>query len=1383
MKYHKISHLLIIFMLIGNLLFILPVIHDNTVKASSIFYVSATTGNNANPGTQSLPWLTISYAASNVNVVAGSTVFVMAGTYSESPTISKTGLSSAWITFKSYTTQTAIISGNLIITGHYIVFDSFKIQTSSGGAVHIQGGASYIKFQNNYITQTSTNDAMVLQCEGDSGALSYIEILNNQVMAGQKGIDCTNAFSNSIIAGNEVTTTDIGMAFDPYTTGGMNNNQIYNNYIHGSFATAALWIGNPSSPGGLDGFDIYNNIFVNSGGYCVTAGTCISCTFSNVRMINNVFVASSTVMHLVGETQTSWTFRNNIMQGNTMFNLKVGTTITADHNCYSTSTGQQGSSNVIGDPGMDATYHLTAGSICINAGSSTLAPTLDKDGNSRVGAVDIGAYEYGGGETTGTYYVSTAGNDANDGLTIGTAWRTIQKAMNTCNAGETALVVSGNYGETLTWTKSGTAGAYITIKALTYVIPGPSTASSMPQTMKVTINGNYLIYDGFACMGSSSGAGININGDFVTVENCYTKNTYWSGIEGFGPTHDIIITHNYVDSPVNNGNSQEALSLEGAGGGIYNFEISYNTVYSTKKEGIDVKVGCHDGIICYNTVYSQGPDIYIDNYGQSSYNIDVYGNYCYGQQDSVRLGFEENPSVMSYISIYNNIFKSSAQGVSENGDNYASHGEHIYIYNNVFDGGSGFRIHMNTGYVDVVVRNNIFSCSTPRQTLSGNDITWDHNFESGLPLWIDPSDVPDGYMLQAGSPCINAGISDTHSPLTDYWGTSRAGEPDQGIYEYQYGLNPPSSFVSTPSTTSIALSWTKGSGAETTIIRRRDDTYPTDYNNGTSIYNSTGSSCSDSGLLQGNKYYYRAWSFTSSGGNQWSTTNVSDAELTLPDAPTSGDINLSTTPVFSANISWVKGTGANNTVVLMKEGSIPSSYSDGTVIYNGTGTYVVQNITEGISVYFKAWSYAGWDTLYQYSSSGLVFSVNGSNGMYINCYDEETGMNLTFDVFITNGIGSDIYLESGCTNTLVINTNLLPTGTNCQIIINSTGYKTRVFYLDIDANLISYLNVYLPSNSSNVALYYLKVVETIEREYGNVDIPVEDATVAIMKYEANESGFTNISVLKTDANGYVNLYLLYGGTISYKVIISKDGYDTKVSDYIPQPPNEWGQTTEKIFRLVLSGSSVVVPSVYNFWDVTIFTATMNSNSTIYIVFSDSLSLTINSQVYLYEFYDGVLALIDSASYGAVSSYSYYVSGINTSRLHYCNLFLNSSASFGDGFNVQPIKIVILPIFSDVTRVKFNLETRIESMFGPGPLGSGSWCPTIICLISLCILASFGPFHVGYAIIITGFSMGLLSIIFSLWLTDVFPVAGTGSIGFIVGIGVLYILAKQPGDVL
>src|SRR5438105_4053502 len=61
------------------------------------------------------------------------------------------------------------------------------------------------------------------------------------------------------------------------------------------------------------------------------------------------------------------------------------------------------------------------------------------------------------------YYVDGAqGNDQNDGLTIATAWKTIQKSFDAAVAGSTVMIKGGTYYEQLTVHVNGTAGNPIT---------------------------------------------------------------------------------------------------------------------------------------------------------------------------------------------------------------------------------------------------------------------------------------------------------------------------------------------------------------------------------------------------------------------------------------------------------------------------------------------------------------------------------------------------------------------------------------------------------------------------------------------------------------------------------------------------------------------------------------------------------------------------------------------------------------------------------------------------------------------------------------------------------------------------------------------------------
>ena len=73
----------------------------------------------------------------------------------------------------------------------------------------------------------------------------------------------------------------------------------------------------------------------------------------------------------------------------------------------------------------------------------------------------------------------------------------------------------------------------------------------------------------------------------------------------------------------------------------------------------------------------------------------------------------------------------------------------------------------------------------------------------------------------------------------------------------------------------VQIDWIKNGAADTTMIRRKPDSYPTDLGDGTEVYNSTGVSYIDGGVTIGNTYYYRAWSYNATA-NLFSTGYAQD---------------------------------------------------------------------------------------------------------------------------------------------------------------------------------------------------------------------------------------------------------------------------------------------------------------------------------------------------------------------------------------------------------------------------------------------------------------------------------------------------------------------------
>lgn len=392
---------------------------------------------------------------------------------------------------------------------------------------------------------------------------------------------------------------------------------------------------------------------------------------------------------------------------------------------------------------------------------------------------------------------------------------------------------------------------------------------------------------------------------------------------------------------------------------------------------------------------------------------------------------------------------------------------------------------------------------------------------------------------------------------TSYNTMSNASDGDfftLGIEYTAIAPDPPTNFTAITENSNINVTWTLGVNATTTVLER-NTIYNWERGEGTFLYNDSGTYYLDTSSMScATIYYYRGWSYNDTSKN-FSLSNVS-SNITCPGNPSG------ITPFLSGstlNFTWTIGTYADTTVIVYKNDSYPSSVTDGTVLYNGSDTYY-EDTSFSIIRHYKFYSYN--DTINFYST--------GQNAPFgalaVDVFDENTSEALTnWSIFISNQDGSDTYESLVNNNTLVIDIEDLPYGENTVILVNKTGYDQRVYYMNLEANTYYTLDVYL-SETDPTELYNLRVVELIETGQVSYDRSVEDATVYIRRYINATVGYENITILLTDANGYVNVYLI--PYVSYNVKITKDGYiDKIVSSYIPAPPNEWGQTEEKVFRI------------------------------------------------------------------------------------------------------------------------------------------------------------------------------------------------------------------------
>jgi parallel beta-helix repeat protein len=416
----------------------------------------------------------------------------------------------------------------------------------------------------------------------------------------------------------------------------------------------------------------------------------------------------------------------------------------------------------------------------------------------------------------GTYYVSTTGNDANDG-SISAPWRSVYQAVHVAHGGDIVYLRGGTYTESEVWIRQdeglgGSNGKYLTISAYPDETP-IFTNSDRP----FLIDADYVRVLGLDFRNGKEMAIVGWHGirhHCELINNRFSGTASWAPIEASG------------DSLLIQGNT---IKLEG------------NTV-GTQGHGIYLSRGSHN-ILRGNTISGMvgyGIHIFDQRRSEDPANVEILFNDILVEGNTIFNSIEragiivatDEPAKMKGIVIRNNIlYKHAGSGIVIENDL-----TDVKIYNNTiysvntdgidWNGAEGILISANErgdAPTNIEVKNNIIytvaSSSTHIATYGAKNITVSNNLYWPSPanllnvddphaIKADPKFVdPNGadFRLKEGSPAIAAGV-DVGLPFS-------GAAPDLGALAYGSGVTVGTmSLEGNYSEGSIRLHWNAASG-------------------------------------------------------------------------------------------------------------------------------------------------------------------------------------------------------------------------------------------------------------------------------------------------------------------------------------------------------------------------------------------------------------------------------------------------------------------------------------------------------------------------------------------------------------------------------------------
>jgi hypothetical protein len=459
--------------------------------------------------------------------------------------------------------------------------------------------------------------------------------------------------------------------------------------------------------------------------------------------------------------------------------------------------------------------------------------------------------------TDRTFYVRSDGNDANTGLVdnAGGAWRTLQHAADTVDAGDTVNIsTSGNFvgmifGNTVDGVPSGVSGHPITFRATAGAIITTKNAHSNDaincdtgcafitfDTLAFTNDGSitraFIRMSGVGAYGikllNCQLTGNNTNGRFgatfgfasgLTITGCTVRNIPAGGGNGTGHgiypangCHLLNLSNNIIHDVAGDGIHLNGDISQGGTGVAEGVTINANRIFNvnTGEGGAGINPdGLRRSSITNNLIYgahSAGITLYqIDAAFPSTLNSVVNNTVVLGSS-AVDKGCVQLTNAATGNTVFNNIFYSAAAtSLVVSTDSIAPE---------VVSGGSVLNYNLYlTGLTEVEVRDDQDNTTSISLASFQGTYAQEANATTGTANATFTDFAGNDYTLATSGPAINAGASQVNgvnAPTTDILGNARpfASFWDCGAYESQVVTLVIIAKTPTPSSTGVALNST-----------------------------------------------------------------------------------------------------------------------------------------------------------------------------------------------------------------------------------------------------------------------------------------------------------------------------------------------------------------------------------------------------------------------------------------------------------------------------------------------------------------------------------------------------------------------------------------------